>query len=65
MRVNPLRVTAAFFVLVVSSQAVRADPDGAAQFGTVVDGDGDEVVGADGLGGEIGADFRCGDRAIR
>ncbi len=37
--------------------AIGADADGTGEFRGVVDGDGDQVVGADCLGGEVGADF--------
>ena len=47
-----------------ADEAVAADADGAAQLGRVVDRDGDQVVGADGLGREIGADFGDRNRAV-
>src|ERR1017187_5087960 len=43
---------------------IGADPDGAAQLRSVVDGYGNEIIGADGLGREIGADFGDGNRAV-
>ena len=48
-----------------AEEAIGADADGTAEFRGVVDGDGDQVIRADGLGGEIGADFGHGERAAR
>ena len=45
--------------------AIRAHPDGAAQFRRVINRHRDEVVRSYRLGWKIGADFRCGNRAIR
>ena len=40
--------------------AIGADADGAAQLRGIVDGDGDEIVFADGLGGQVGTGFGDG-----
>jgi len=47
-----------------ADEAIGTDADGATEFGGVVDGDGDEIVGTYGLGRQVGAGFGGLDRAV-